>query len=35
MDVYVPSRVNHPSEAHRRFELAALQAGRSRELRFK
>ena len=30
-----PSRVNHPSEAHRRFELAALQAGRSRELRFK
>jgi hypothetical protein len=29
------SRVNHPSEAHRRFDLPALQVRRSRELRFR
>jgi hypothetical protein len=29
------SRVNHPSEAHRRFELPTLQVRRSRELRFR
>ena len=29
------SRINHPSEAHRRFDLPALQVRRSRELRFR
>ncbi len=29
------SRVNHPSEAHRRFDIAALQMKRSNELRFR
>ena len=29
------SKVNHPSEAHRRFDLPTLQVRRSRELRFK
>jgi hypothetical protein len=29
------SRVNHPSEAHRRFDLPTLQVRRSRELRFR
>jgi hypothetical protein len=28
------SRVNHPSEAHRRFHIPALEMKRSRELRF-
>ena len=29
------SKVNHPSEAHHRFDLPTLQVRRSRELRFK
>jgi heme-degrading monooxygenase HmoA len=29
-----PSRVNHPSEAHRRFDISALNV-RSKELRFR
>jgi Domain of unknown function (DUF3291) len=29
------SKVNHPSEAHRRFDLPTLQVRRSRELRFR
>ena len=30
-----PSKVNHPSEAHRRFAIAAPQVARRSELRFK
>jgi hypothetical protein len=29
------SRVNHPSEAHRRFDVRALEMKRSNELRFR
>lgn len=29
------SRVNHPSESHRRFDIAALEMKRSNELRFR
>jgi hypothetical protein len=30
-----PSRVNHPSEAHRRFDIPALKVKRNGELRFR